>query len=57
MAEPSSRRKAAGSADPAVQAHASATERILHDPDAGSERAVDAAKRRFVLGKEREMAF
>ena len=46
------RKVAAASADPAVQAHASATERILHDPDAGSERAVAAAKRRFVLGKE-----
>jgi len=45
-------RKAAASADPAVQAHASATERILRDADAGSERAVRAAKRRFVLGKE-----
>jgi len=45
-------RKAAMSADPAVRAHASATERILRDPDAASERAVDAAKRRFVLGKE-----
>lgn len=45
-------RKAMASADVRVQAHASATERILRDPDAGSERAVDAAKRRFVLGKE-----
>jgi HEAT repeat protein len=45
-------RKAAASADPAIQAHVRATERILRDPDAGSERAVDAAKRRFVLGKE-----
>jgi HEAT repeat protein len=45
-------RTAAASADPAVQAHARATERILRDPGAGSERAVDAAKRRFVLGKE-----
>jgi HEAT repeat protein len=45
-------RKAAANADPAVQAHASATERILRDPDVGSERAVGVAKRRFVLGKE-----
>ena len=45
-------RSAAASLDPAVQAHASATERILRDPDVGSARAVDAAKRRFVLGKE-----
>jgi HEAT repeat protein len=45
-------RKAMASNDPGVQTHASATERILRDPDAGSERAVDVAKRRFVLGKE-----
>lgn len=45
-------KKAAESADAAIRAHASATERILRDPDAGSERAVEAAKRRFVLGKE-----
>lgn len=45
-------RSAAASADPAVQAHAKATERILRDPNAGSERALDAAKRRFVLGQE-----
>jgi hypothetical protein len=45
-------RKVAASADPAVHAHASATERILRDPNTGSERAVDVAKRRFVLGKE-----
>ena len=45
-------RSAAASLDPAVQAHTSATERILRDPDVGSARAVDAAKRRFVLGKE-----
>ncbi len=45
-------RKSAASADPAVQAHANATERILREPDTGSERAVAVAKRRFVLGKE-----
>ncbi len=45
-------RKVAASAGPAVRAHASATERMLRDPDSASERAVDAAKRRFVLGKE-----
>lgn len=45
-------RKAMTSADPAVKAHATATEQILRDPDAASERAVNAAKRRFVLGKE-----
>jgi len=44
-------RKAAASDDPRVHAHASATERLLRDPDAGSERAVKEAKRVFVLGK------
>lgn len=37
----------------AVYAHASATERLLREPDAGSEPAVNDAKRRFALGKER----
>jgi HEAT repeat protein len=45
-------RRAAVSEEPQVRAHASATERILRDPDAGSKRAVDAAKRVFVLGKK-----
>ena len=31
--------------DPAVRAHASATERLLHDPDAGFDLAMDEAKR------------
>src|SRR6185295_5875653 len=44
-------RKALASHDPRVRAHASATERILREPDAGSERAVKEAKRVFVLGK------
>jgi HEAT repeat protein len=44
--------KAAAGANPAVQAHANATERILRDPDAASQLALDAAKRRFVLGRE-----
>jgi HEAT repeat protein len=44
--------RAAASGDAGVQAHARETERILRDPEAGSERAVDVAKRRFVLGKE-----
>jgi HEAT repeat protein len=43
-------RKAMTSEDPGVRAHVSATERLLLDPDAASERAVDAAKRIFALG-------
>ena len=46
-------RKAMASEDPRVRAHASATERLLRDPDAGSERAVNEAKRIFALGKQR----
>jgi HEAT repeat protein len=46
-------RTAMASRDPGVQAHASATERLLREPDAGSEPAVNEAKRRFALGKER----
>jgi HEAT repeat protein len=38
--------------DPSVHAHASATERLLRDPDSGSGPAVDDAKRIFALGKE-----
>ena len=45
--------KAMASADPGVHAHASATERLLREPDAGSEPAVNEARRQFVLGKER----
>jgi HEAT repeat protein len=41
------------SADPAVRAHARATERLLHDPDAGFDLAVDEAKRIVALGPER----
>ncbi len=47
-------RKALSSGDPNVHTHASATERLLRDPGAGSERAVKEAKRIFVLGKERK---
>lgn len=47
-------RKAMASGDPGVKAHASATERLLRDPDAGSEPAIDEAKRIFALGKERK---
>ena len=38
--------------DPVVRAHASATERLLLDPDAGFELAVDEAKRIVALGGE-----
>ncbi|WP_103335105.1 HEAT repeat domain-containing protein [Amycolatopsis sp. CA-126428] len=41
------------SADPAVRAHARATERLLHDPEAGFDLAVDEAKRIVALGPER----
>lgn len=40
--------------DPTVRAHARATERLLHDPDAAFELAVDAAKRIVALGGEPE---
>lgn len=43
--------KAMASDNPDVQAHAYATERLLRDPDAGFEFAVDQAKRIFALGK------
>lgn len=39
--------------DPAVRAHARATERLLHDPDAAFDPAVDEAKRIVALGPER----
>jgi HEAT repeat protein len=39
------------SGDPGVRAHASATERLLQDPDAAFDLAVDQAKRIFALGK------
>jgi hypothetical protein len=45
-------RKAMASGDRSVQAHASATERLLRDPDAGSEPAVDEAKRILALSRE-----
>jgi HEAT repeat protein len=45
-------RKAMESDDPGVRAHASATERLLRDPAAGSKPAVDEAKRIFALGKK-----
>ncbi|MFJ4878957.1 HEAT repeat domain-containing protein [Streptomyces sp. NPDC088745] len=39
-------------ADPAVRAHALATERLLHDPDAGFEYAIEEAKRVVALGPD-----
>jgi HEAT repeat protein len=47
-------RKAKASSDRRVRVHASATERLLHDPDTGSELAVKQAKRIIALGKERK---
>ncbi|MFI1197571.1 HEAT repeat domain-containing protein [Micromonospora sp. NPDC020750] len=41
------------SGDPTVRAHARATERLLRDPDAGFDPAVDEAKRIVALGPER----
>ncbi|WP_396135134.1 HEAT repeat domain-containing protein [Amycolatopsis sp. A133] len=41
------------SADPVVRAHARATERLLLDPDAGFDLAVDEADRIVALGPER----
>ncbi|TDP96749.1 HEAT repeat domain-containing protein [Labedaea rhizosphaerae] len=46
-------RVALTSADPAVRAHARATERLLHDPDAGFELALDEASRIVTLGPDR----
>ncbi|MFJ1456666.1 HEAT repeat domain-containing protein [Nocardia sp. N2S4-5] len=46
-------RTAAAGADPDVRAHARATERLLHDPDAGFDLAVDEARRVVALGPER----
>jgi HEAT repeat protein len=46
-------RKAMASGDADIKAHASATERLLRDPDAASRPAVEEAKRVFVLSKER----
>ena len=45
-------RKAMASGDPGVHAHASATERLLRNPDAGSDNAINGAKRMFALDKE-----
>jgi hypothetical protein len=48
VVEPVLRKAMAGGA-PGVRAHASATERLLHDPDAGFDLAVDEARRQFAL--------
>ncbi|RGD58151.1 HEAT repeat domain-containing protein [Kitasatospora xanthocidica] len=40
--------------DPRVRAHALATERLWHDPDAGFELAVEEAKRTAVFGEGRQ---
>jgi HEAT repeat protein len=45
-------RASLASADPAVRAHARATQRLLRDPDAGFDLAVDEANRVLVLGPE-----
>ncbi|WP_282782846.1 MULTISPECIES: HEAT repeat domain-containing protein [unclassified Nocardia] len=47
---------AAASPDAAVHAHARATERLLRDPDAGFELAVDEARRVVALGPDRKEA-
>lgn len=45
--------QALASADPTVRAHARATERLLRDPEAAFEPAVDEARRIAALGPER----
>ncbi|MGW3071915.1 MULTISPECIES: HEAT repeat domain-containing protein [unclassified Kitasatospora] len=40
--------------DPRVRAHALATERLWHDPDAGFESAIEEAKRTAVYGQGRQ---
>jgi HEAT repeat protein len=46
-------RNAKASDDPGIRAHASATERLLHNPEAGFELDLQEAKRVFILSKER----
>ncbi|SNY77038.1 HEAT repeat-containing protein [Nocardia amikacinitolerans] len=45
---------AMASHDPTVRAHARATQRLLHDPEAGFDLAVDEARRVVALGPERK---
>lgn len=47
-------RAAAVDPEPRVRTHAIATERLLRDPDAGFEFAIEAAKRVSVLGSQEE---
>ncbi|WP_406280334.1 HEAT repeat domain-containing protein [Nocardia sp. NBC_00881] len=47
-------RTAMASHDPTVRAHASATQRLLRDPDAGFDLAVEEARRVVALGPDRE---
>lgn len=47
-------RTAMASHDPVVRAHAKATRRLLDDPEGGFDLAVDAARRVYALGPERE---
>ncbi|MFB7569600.1 HEAT repeat domain-containing protein [Streptomyces sp. NPDC093064] len=48
--------KAAASPDPAVAAHASATELLRQNPETGFDAAIDEAKRVVILGPERAAA-
>ncbi|WP_280400494.1 HEAT repeat domain-containing protein [Nocardia carnea] len=47
---------AAANDDPDIRAHAAATQRLVRDPDAGFELAVDEAKRVVALGPDAEEA-
>ncbi|MEU8390780.1 HEAT repeat domain-containing protein [Micromonospora sp. NPDC048842] len=47
-------RAAMGDLDPRVRAHAVATQRLMQDPDAGFEFAIEAAKRVVALGPTHE---
>jgi HEAT repeat protein len=49
-------RAAAEHPDPAVRAHAAATERLRQDPDAGFDLGVEAARRVYALGPELQEA-
>ncbi|ELS50816.1 HEAT repeat domain-containing protein [Streptomyces viridochromogenes] len=48
--------KAAASPDPAVAAHATATELLRQNPETGFDAAIDEAKRAVILGPERAAA-